>query len=91
MLELIVPAPKIVEGNEPLSQSIPSPIKRTLIEISEKRRKLLTIWTFIGSYVSHFVLTIKNSSQKWLVWKVAINSVEQEIRRKRSKNVNVLQ
>ena len=45
MLELIVPAPKIVEGNEPLPQKFPSKIKRTLIEMSEKRRKLLTIWS----------------------------------------------
>ena len=35
-------------------------------------------------------MTIRNSSQKGLVWKVAINSVEQEIRRKRSKDVSVL-
>ena len=56
-----------------------------------KKEEIADSLEFVDSYMSHFALTIKNNSQKWLVWKVAINSVEQEIRRKRSKNVNVLQ
>ena len=63
MLELIVPASKIFEGNEPLPRIInPWHNKNNTDRKVRKKEEIVDNLEFVGSYMSHFTLTIKNSS-----------------------------